>query len=541
MTSNNNSTSQGKSRGKFTVVIAVIAALAVLGLLLSRLDGRIAIVASDAPAPTEPANTAVTAVSQPTAVVEPSPTLAPQAEGEKLEICEDDICIISSKGSSTPLGLAADYQIYPGFGFSPDGSKIVFNACLKTELQENPAYEFCHEFFIADRNGNVFRLTNTYNLPESHPSWSPDGKWIVGGGWSLSIIRPDGTGLTTLISDTAVGNAHASAWSPNSEQIAFISGDHDFNINWGFQNEVSIINKDGSGWRKIFELPEPKPIQEDWITEIAWSPDGQSLAIAFHDGRAYSIDVNCEAGKEGCRLSDLNAIPEIPQNWLDTFSPQWNGASQNTSASTLSPQAEQARAFAEPILQAVADRLPDVEDDFSFDNGNWDLGFGENPAQITEDVLRLSAADATSDEWVGARHEAMSADDFVFQFDARVTAMEFDSHLSILWRWLPSDNKAYRLILFPSLDGSWAVDNAEFQIAAGNSDAVALNKWFTVTIIGRDSRFAVLLNGRTLFYFEDSKRPIGRTVLGMNIFTGDATAEFDNVKYWNLDNVQGLP
>ncbi|KAA0258723.1 MAG: hypothetical protein EDM79_19670, partial [Chloroflexi bacterium] len=101
--------------------------------------------------------------------------------------------------------------------------------------------------------------------------------------------------------------------------------------------------------------------------------------------------------------------------------------------------------------------------------------------------------------------------------------------------------KAYRLILFPSLDGSWAVDNAEFQIAAGNSDAVALNKWFTVTIIGRDSRFAVLLNGRSLFYFEDSKRPIGRTVLGMNIFTGDATAEFDNVKYWNLDNVQGLP
>jgi hypothetical protein len=210
--------------------------------------------------------------------------------------------------------------------------------------------------------------------------------------------------------------------------------------------------------------------------------------------------------------------------------------------STLSPEAEQARAIAEPILQAVANRMPEVEDDFSFDTSNWSVGFsGQNSAQIADGMLRLTVADAASDTWMGSRHVAMSADDFVVQFDVRVAVMEFDSHLSILWRYLPNDNEAYRLRLFPNLDGAWAVDNVETQIDAGNSGAVTLNEWFTVTLIGRDNRFAVLLDGQALSYFEDSQRPIGRVVLGMNIFSGDAIAEFDNVKYWNLANVSGLP
>lgn len=212
--------------------------------------------------------------------------------------------------------------------------------------------------------------------------------------------------------------------------------------------------------------------------------------------------------------------------------------------STPNTQAEEARAFAEPILQAIANRTPDIEDDFAFDNGNWDLGFGENPAQITGGVLRLTAADATRDEWAGAHHVAMNADDFVVEFDIRVTAMEFDSHLSIAWRWLPSDNSSYWLTLFPSLDGAWTLGGAGnnfFQAANGNSNAVRLGEWFTVTIIGQGGHFAALINDQPLSYFEDSQRPIGRVVLGMNIFSGDATAEFDNVKYWNLDNVQGLP
>lgn len=214
--------------------------------------------------------------------------------------------------------------------------------------------------------------------------------------------------------------------------------------------------------------------------------------------------------------------------------------------STLAPQAEQARAFTEPILQAIANRTPEVEDDFSFDNGNWSTGvIGQNSAQIADGMLQLTVNDAVGDTWMGSRHEAMSADDFVVQFDVRIPVMEFDSHLSILWRWLPSDNASYQLAFFPSLNGAWSVGGTGgdffFQGANGNSDSVRLDQWFTVIIIGRDDRFAVILNDRPLYYFEDSQRPAGRVVLGMNIFSGDAIAEFDNVKYWNLANVPGLP
>lgn len=47
-----------------------------------------------------------------------------------------------------------------------------------------------------------------------------------------------------------------------------------------------------------------------------------------------------------------------------------------TSLPTTSPLVEQARAFAEPILQAIADHKPDFEDDFSTANKGWDWEFG---------------------------------------------------------------------------------------------------------------------------------------------------------------------
>ncbi|GMV32785.1 hypothetical protein FBQ83_12125 [Chloroflexi bacterium CFX5] len=213
--------------------------------------------------------------------------------------------------------------------------------------------------------------------------------------------------------------------------------------------------------------------------------------------------------------------------------------------STLAPQAEQARAFTEPILQAIANRTPEVEDDFSFDNGNWSTGvIGQNSAQIADGMLQLTVNDAVGDTWMGSRHEAMSADDFVVQFDVRIPVMEFDSHLSILWRWLPSDNSSYWLTLFPSLNGAWSLGGAGnnfFQAANGNLDFIRLGEWFTVTIIGQGNHFAALINDQPLGDFEDTTRPVGRVVLGMNIFSGDAIAEFDNVKYWNLANVPGLP
>lgn len=555
MTSNNHFTSQGKSRGKFILIIVAISAIAVLGLLLSQMDGRIVIVTSGAATATGtaasiPVIPSLTDIA-PTSVenISPSATAEQIMQGERLEICESDICIIASDGRSVPLGLTTDHQIYPGFGFSPDGSKVVFNACLKTELQQNPAYQFCHELFIADRNGNVSRLTNTYNLPESHPSWSPDGEWIAIGGWSLSLIRPDGTGLTTLISDTAVGNAHASAWSPNSEQITFISGNHDFNINWGFQNVVSIINRDGSGWRKIFELPEPKPIQEDWITEIAWSPDEQSLAITFHDGRAFSIDVNCEAGKDGCRLSELTAIPEIPQNWLDTFYPQWNGAPQNTFTPTLNPQAEQARAFAEPILQVIANRPPDFEDDFGNPGNGWSIGSNISGKQGYADGMYFITADPASADRGPMQNAveipAVQVADFVLEMDVSFNLMQpsseeeggFYVHFPVGTG--PPERYGVEIDLDRLVFLEKETTNREFIILARvESDLNWSLEHQHLQIVVKGMRIAVFVGEDVAFLVEAEALGSDKVSLGViNNGSLPLTVSVDNLKIWDISDL----
>ncbi len=543
MNSSNHSTSQKKSRGKFTVIVVVFAALAALGLWLSQMDGRIAIVTSSDSTATDvvvsplPTFTAIV-TAQPSPTAEPTFTPIPNLQGDRLVMCGEDICIVSSDGQKLPLGLATDYQIRPGFGFSPDGSKVVFNACLKTEIQQDPTYVFCNELFIADRNGNVFRVTNTYNIPESHPSWSPDGQWIAIGGWWLDVIRPDGLGLRTLIADSNVGNVSGIAWSPNSEQIAFITGIYDFTLDWGFQNEVHIINKDGSSWRGIFEF-EAKPIPEDWITEIAWGPDGQSLAVAFHDGRAYSIDVNCEAGKEGCRLSDLNAIPEIPQNWLDTFYPQWGGMSvQPNTPTVLTSQAEQARAFAEPILQAIASRPPNYEFDFNEPENGWISGVEESNTRGYVDGEYFVTVKPSGGTGAGPGKDFVFSD-FVAELDARILKATDPGGWGFIFREQPFP-QSFRyhinfnsngLSLFLSKD---SYTDLFYLQGAPVKPAPETNH---LLVIAKGPNIAIYVNGEPVTVVSDATLSSGIVSLGIHAGEQETEVRFDNFKIWDISDL----
>jgi hypothetical protein len=370
-----------KPRGKFALGGGALAALVVLGLLLSRLPGNVRILGpgaavtttstpvAQAAAPTrEAAPTAAPAnTTEPTRT--PLPTQAPlptatpelQAQGERLKLCTTgtDLCIVDGAGNSTALGLAEDYLDFRGFGLSPDGSQVVFAACVRAELQQNPDYQFCHDIFIADKDGsNVAPLVQNVNIADANPAWSPDGEWIAIGGWSLSIIHPDGTDLTKLIPVVASTNVAANAWSPDSQFIAYVSGRFNAELNWGFLNEVSIVNRDGSNGRMIFKLPDPRLVRDDLIMEVAWSPDGQAVAIQFDDGRAYLIDADCDAGTAGCLLSDLAEIPEIPQSWLDTFHPQWLSATEVPPTPALVPLAESSNLpFPVPAVEASGKAL----------------------------------------------------------------------------------------------------------------------------------------------------------------------------------------
>jgi len=63
-----------------------------------------------------------------------------------------------------------------------------------------------------------------------------------------------------------------------------------------------------------------------------------------------------------------------------------------------------------------------------------------------------------------------------------------------------------------------------------------------VVIIARGSQFAVFVNDQPIDYFVDDSIPDGQNKLGAGgPGGGRADVKFDNVKFWNLENVSGLP
>ena len=62
-----------------------------------------------------------------------------------------------------------------------------------------------------------------------------------------------------------------------------------------------------------------------------------------------------------------------------------------------------------------------------------------------------------------------------------------------------------------------------------------------IRIVGRDNQFAVYIDGMPVFYLQDDLNPDGEIELWLDSTDGPVTIEYDNVKFWNLDNVPGLP
>ena len=168
--------------------------------------------------------------------------------------------------------------------WSPDGSRIVFNACLEQAVW----------IINADGTG-AHRISPAAITGDSEPAWSPDGTRIVftnagqmgimnadGTGrtmiplpvravhpdWSASgiafagdagiftpsdiyTVQPDGSQLTKL---STMGIGKEPRWSPDGTQIAFIQAG--FYLGEIF-NGIYVMNRDGSSSHLIFQSGDP--------------------------------------------------------------------------------------------------------------------------------------------------------------------------------------------------------------------------------------------------------------------------------------------
>lgn len=187
------------------------------------------------------------------------------------------------------------------------------------------------DLFVANADGtNKKTLISQNGVHCTLPDWSPDGKKLVfvddaSGSWAINIINVDGTGQQRIFS--LYDSVGSPAWSPvplGDEQnkqykIAFYDKGLNPDGSRRANNDIFLINVDGSGFQQLTDTPE---INECiFAPTIAWSNDGRFLAIPMYDHvLIYQVDWNGEkfvATSCGTILNDLGIeISDI--DWANT-------------------------------------------------------------------------------------------------------------------------------------------------------------------------------------------------------------------------------
>jgi TolB protein len=183
--------------------------------------------------------------------------------------------LTKEKGNpSSPAGLF--FQIEPAW--STDGKNIAF-------VSGRDGHG--HVYVMSPDGTGTRRVTDTAK-DDSHPTWSPGGKWIAFSREGALFRVPAAGGPATRLLNNAPGHAADPEYSPDGKLLAY-----DYRRPGYESREVYVIAADGSG--------KPRQLTHlSWVSGYpAWSPDGTKIAFmstAYGDHRHNQIYTVAAAG-----------------------------------------------------------------------------------------------------------------------------------------------------------------------------------------------------------------------------------------------------
>lgn len=177
------------------------------------------------------------------------------------------------------------------FDISPDGSRGLFSA--RGEIFTLPA-----------EKGLIKNITNTPNIHDRNPVWSPDGKWIAyisdkSGETEAYISKPDGTGEIQL-TNNAKSYRYFLKWSPDSKKLLCTDK----------TMELYLIDIESKKITSIFK-------SKAWeITDFVWSPDSRWVAFVDYLETEFNVIYiySLETGE----------IKQVTSEFFGSYSPEFS-------------------------------------------------------------------------------------------------------------------------------------------------------------------------------------------------------------------------
>ena len=185
--------------------------------------------------------------------------------------------------------------------WSPDNLHLAYHA-PQPDGSENDIY------VLDIASGETVNLTEDSVVWDAFPAWSPDGDQIAfvsdraPEGKALDdvwVMNPDGSNLVNLTNNGEDWEDDFPAWSPDGKSIAFFRSSI-LEASEGGPAGLWVMDADGQNQRLVTAIDgfraSGAPI---------WSPDGQSLAYVFELDGVENVWVVPAAGGDPLNVSDM--------------------------------------------------------------------------------------------------------------------------------------------------------------------------------------------------------------------------------------------